>query len=95
LQLVDGVGSLSAPIGRGYQMTAYIRRIGLDLAACRAEDSAGRTCHHPSGAIMEAVCGVDIDSKALANKVGRGTFSLAFFLQCIKALGVRNVALFD
>jgi hypothetical protein len=36
---------------------------------------------------LETVCGVDIDSKALANKVGRGTFSFAFFLQCMRALG--------
>jgi hypothetical protein len=44
---------------------------------------------------MEAICGVHIGSKVLANKAGRGTFSLAFFLQCMKALGVRDVARFD
>jgi hypothetical protein len=37
---------------------------------------------------LETVCGIDIDPKALSNKVGRGTFSFAFFLQCMKALGV-------
>jgi hypothetical protein len=42
---------------------------------------------------LEAACGVDIDPKALSNKVGRGTFSFAFFLQCMKALGVRNISL--
>jgi hypothetical protein len=44
---------------------------------------------------LETVCGVDIDSKALANKVGRGTFSFAFFLQCMKALGVNTIRLQD
>lgn len=44
---------------------------------------------------LQTVCGVDIDPKALSNKVGRGTFSFAFFLQCMKALGVNNVSLVD
>lgn len=44
---------------------------------------------------LETVCGVAIDPKALSNKVGRGTFSFAFFLQCMKALGVNNVSLVD
>lgn len=44
---------------------------------------------------LESVCGVDIDPKALANKVGRGTFSFAFFLQCMKALDIKHLALFD
>ncbi|MES2151885.1 MAG: DUF6471 domain-containing protein [Pseudomonadota bacterium] len=41
---------------------------------------------------LETVCGVNIDPKALSNKVGRGTFSFAFFLQCMNALGVHGVA---
>jgi hypothetical protein len=44
---------------------------------------------------LEAVCGVDIDSKALANKVGRSTFSFSFFLQCMRALGVDTVRVND
>jgi len=44
---------------------------------------------------LETVCGIDIDPKALSNKVGRGTFSFAFFLQCMKVLGVKNVSLLD
>nr|WP_314634622.1 DUF6471 domain-containing protein [uncultured Janthinobacterium sp.] len=44
---------------------------------------------------LEATCEVDIDSKALSNKVGRGTFSFAFFLQCMKALDIKNVTLRD
>jgi len=42
---------------------------------------------------LETVCGVDIDPKALSNKVGRGTFSFAFFLQCMRALGVDTIRL--
>jgi hypothetical protein len=42
---------------------------------------------------LENVCGVDIEPKALSNKVGRGTFSFAFFLQCMRALGVDTISL--
>jgi hypothetical protein len=42
---------------------------------------------------LETACGVDIDPKALSNKVGRGTFSFAFFLQCMRALGVDTISL--
>lgn len=42
---------------------------------------------------LATVCGVDIDPKALSNKVGRGTFSCAFFLQCMRALGVETIRL--
>lgn len=49
----------------------------------------------PLSRTLQTVCGVDIDPKALSNKVGRGTFSFAFFLQCMKALGVKNVSLVD
>lgn len=44
---------------------------------------------------LKSVCGVDIDSKALANKVGRGTFSFSFFLQCMRALGVDTVRVIE
>jgi len=36
-----------------------------------------------------------ISSKALINKINNGTFSLTFFLQCMIALGVKNVSLED
>lgn len=45
--------------------------------------------------VLETACDVDIDPKALSNKVGRGTFSFVFFLQCMKALGVNNISLLD
>jgi hypothetical protein len=44
---------------------------------------------------LENVCGIEIDSKSLSNKVGRGTCSFAFFLQCMKTLGVTTFNLRD
>lgn len=37
--------------------------------------------------------GVSFDSKSLANKVSRGTFSMVFFLQCMHVLGVESIQL--
>lgn len=37
--------------------------------------------------------GVKESYKGLAAKINRGTFSLVFFAQCIKALGVKTVRL--
>lgn len=39
--------------------------------------------------------GVDEEPKALANKIARGTFSFAFFLQCMRALNIDVVRLRD
>lgn len=43
---------------------------------------------------LEAI-GIDESPKVLSNKISRGTFSFAFFLQCMRALGVRTVTLPD
>lgn len=37
--------------------------------------------------------GVEETSSSIANKMSRGTFSFVFFLQCMRALGVDNVAI--
>lgn len=42
---------------------------------------------------LETVCHIEIEPKALSNKVARGTFSFAFFLQCMNALGVETINL--
>lgn len=42
---------------------------------------------------LEAV-GVGESPRQLTNKINRGTFTFAFFLRCMKALGVRDVRLF-
>lgn len=37
--------------------------------------------------------GVEETTRSIANKVSRGTFSFVFFLQVMRVLGVRDVAL--
>lgn len=37
--------------------------------------------------------GIDENSKNLSNKIGRGSFTAGFFLQCLGALGVRELRL--
>jgi hypothetical protein len=44
-------------------------------------------------ALLETV-GVDIVQKTLANKINRGTFQFGFFLQCMKAMGVKEINLY-
>lgn len=42
-----------------------------------------------------AIClhaiGVEEDEKNLANKIGRGNFTASLFLQCLSAIGLRNL----
>ena len=40
-----------------------------------------------------ALRGTHLTAKALTNKINRGTFSLAFFLECMQALNVETVSL--
>lgn len=35
--------------------------------------------------------GIRVDAKVLATKVSRGTFSFAFFLQCMRALKIDTI----
>jgi hypothetical protein len=37
--------------------------------------------------------GVDESYKGIAAKINRGTFSFAFFMQCMKALGIKEFRL--
>lgn len=39
------------------------------------------------------VIGVDETYKGIAAKINRGTFSFAFFMQCMEALGIKTVRL--
>ena len=43
-------------------------------------------------AALEAT-GVQEGAKVLSNKINRGTFSFAFFLQCMRVLGIMEVEL--
>jgi len=40
-----------------------------------------------------AAIGIEETYKAVAAKINRGSFSFAFFAQCMKALGIRDVRL--
>lgn len=40
-----------------------------------------------------AKIGVDETYKAVASKINRGSFSFSFFMQCMEALGIRDVRL--
>jgi len=40
-----------------------------------------------------AAIGIKDNERNISNKVNRGTFSAVFFLQCMEAIGVRNLHL--
>lgn len=42
-----------------------------------------------------AAAGIDESYKGIANKINRGAFTFAFFMQCMKALGKSSVRLDD
>lgn len=41
---------------------------------------------------MEAI-GLKVNERTIANKIARGGFTAAFFLQCMEAIGVQNIHL--
>jgi len=41
------------------------------------------------------VLGIKDDEKAIGNRISRGKFTLVFFLQCMRAIGVQQVDLRD
>ena len=55
--------------------------------------SAGVGYEELSAALL--LQGLNLSAKVLANKVNRGTFTLAFFLQCMSILKVDQVRLAD
>lgn len=40
-----------------------------------------------------AEIGIEESYKGIANKINRGAFSFTFFMQCMKALGIKTVRL--
>jgi hypothetical protein len=42
--------------------------------------------------LLEGI-GIEENEKSVANRIGRGTFSFAFFLQCMRALEVKVLRL--
>jgi len=43
---------------------------------------------------MDAI-GLPVNDRTLANKIATGAFSAVFFLQCLEAIGVKNLQLRD
>jgi hypothetical protein len=41
---------------------------------------------------MEAI-GLKVNDRTIANKIASGSFSAVFFLQCMEAIGVKNLPL--
>ena len=41
---------------------------------------------------MEAI-GLKVNDRTIANKIATGSFSAVFFLQCMEAMGVKNLPL--
>ncbi len=56
-------------------------------------EMARRRMKYPELAKALAEIGVDDNERNLSNKIGRGTFSAAFFLQCLAAMGIKNLRL--
>jgi len=52
---------------------------------------ARRGVSHKRLSQLLSVIGVDETPSAITNKMSRGTFSFAFFLQCMKALGRTHI----
>ncbi|KYP10254.1 MAG: hypothetical protein A0129_13930 [Limnobacter sp. CACIAM 66H1] len=42
-------------------------------------------------AVRLAVLGIEESEANLSNKIARGKFSFVFFLQCMKAIGIKSV----
>lgn len=56
-------------------------------------EMAKRRMKYPDLVKSLSEIGVQDNERNLSNKIARGTFSAAFFLQCLKAMGVQNLRL--
>lgn len=61
-------------------------------AILRSEMARRRMKYPELAKALEAI-GVHDNERNLSNKIGRGTFSATFFLQCLAAMGVKNLRL--
>lgn len=66
---------------------------GEHAGALLRSEMAKRRMKYPDLARSLAELGVQDNERNLSNKIARGTFSAAFFLQCLKAMGVQNLRL--
>ncbi len=54
-----------------------------------------KDCTYSDLAKRLAKIGVKYDDRTLANRINRGTFSAAFFLQCLVALNIKRIDIPD
>jgi len=66
---------------------------GEQAAALLRSEMAKRRMKYPDLVRALGEIGVQDSERNLSNKIGRGTFSAAFFLQCLAAMGVKNLRL--
>ena len=66
---------------------------GAYAGAILRSEMARRQMKYPDLAKGLAALGVDDNERNLSNKIGRGSFSAAFFLQCLAAMKVQNLHL--
>lgn len=66
---------------------------GEHAAALLRSEMAKRRMKYPDLVRALGEVGVQDSERNLSNKIGRGTFSAAFFLQCLAAMEVKNLRL--
>lgn len=66
---------------------------GEHAAALLRSEMAKRKMKYPDLVRALGEIGVQDSERNLSNKIGRGTFSAAFFLQCLAAMEVKNLRL--
>jgi hypothetical protein len=66
---------------------------GDQAGAILRSEMAKRRMKYPDLVRALAAIGVQDNERNLSNKIGRGTFSAGFFLQCLAAMEVKNLRL--
>ena len=66
---------------------------GDQAGAILRSEMARKRMKYPELAKALAGIGVHDNERNLSNKIGRGTFSAAFFLQCLAAMEIKNLRL--
>ncbi len=66
---------------------------GDHAGAILRSEMARKRMKYPELAKALAEIGVHDNERNLSNKIGRGTFSAAFFLQCLAAMEIKNLRL--
>lgn len=70
-----------------------MRDWGELAGALLRSEMAKRRMKYPDLVRALVMIGVQDNERNLSNKIARGTFSAAFFLQCLNAMGVQSLRL--